>query len=55
MDCSPRFIAECRYFNREIKYFNKFWNLGLKVRKFDIENNFEKLFLTEEDKIIEYL
>ena len=55
MDCSPRFIAECRYFNRDVKYFNKFWNLGLKVRKFDIENNFEKLFLTKEDKIIEYL
>lgn len=55
MDCSPRFIAECKYYNREVKYFNKFWSLGLKVRKYDIENNFEKLFLTKEDKIIDYL
>ena len=55
MDCSPRFIAECKYYNRNVKYFNKFWNLGLKVRKYDIENNFEKLFLTKEDKIIDYL
>lgn len=57
-DCSPRFIAECKYLNKEVEYFKIDYldiDLGLKYRIYDIENNFESLFLTEDDQIINIL
>ena len=54
-DCSPRFIAECKYFEKEVKYYNIDYledDLGLSYRKFDIETNFESLFLNDDDEII---
>lgn len=54
-DCSPRFVAECKYFNREVLYDIPYFYRGLNVRKFDIDNHFEKLFLTKSDPIINYI
>lgn len=54
MDCSPRFIPECKYFGKEIIYDAPIYH-GLNVRKYDTENKFESLFLTKEDKIDEYI
>ena len=55
VDCSPRFVAECKYFNREVLYDIPYFYRGLNVRKFDIDNHFEKLFLTKSDPIINYI
>jgi len=57
-DCSPRFIAECKYYNKEVVYHNiDYWetDLGLLWRKWDIDNDFESLFLTDSDDIIPIL
>ncbi len=54
-DCSPRFIAECHYFGKEVVYHDIDYldtDLGLKYRIYDIENNFDSLFLNEDDEII---
>ena len=59
-DCSPRFIAECKYFNKNIiyhdidsKYLEK--DTGLKYRIQDINNNFDSIKLKDNDEIIEIL
>lgn len=54
MDCSPRFIPECKYFGKEIIYDAPIYH-GLNVRKYDTENRFESLFLTEEDPLNEFI
>lgn len=54
MDCSPRFIPECKYFGKEIIYDAPIYH-GLNVRKYDTENNFESLFLTKEDPLDELI
>jgi hypothetical protein len=57
-DCSPRFIAECKYYNKEVIYHNiDYWDIdhGLRVRKWDIDNDFESLFLNSDDSIITIL
>jgi len=57
-DCSPRFLAECVYFNKEVIFHNiDYWeeDHGLRVRWDDIQNNFESLYLKEDDPIIEIL
>ena len=54
-DCSPRFIAECKYYGKQVIYHNiDYWDtdLGLYWRKWDIDNNFESLFLTKDDEIV---
>jgi len=54
-DCSPRFIAECKYYNKKVIYHNiDYWNIdkGLSVRKWDIDNDFNSLYLTDADPII---
>lgn len=54
-DCSPRFIAECKYFNKKV-IFHKidYWNedRGLYWRVWDIENDFDSLYLKSDDEII---
>lgn len=55
-DCSPRFIAECKYYNKKVIYHKiDYWkeDLGLYWRKWDIENNFNSLFLKIDDPIVE--
>jgi hypothetical protein len=59
-DCSPRFIAECKYYNKNIIYHDideNYLNVdtGLKFRKYDIDNNFKSLLLNENDEIVSIL
>lgn len=54
MDCSPRFVPECKYFGKDIIYDAPIYH-GLNVRKYDTENRFETLFLTEEDTLNELI
>ena len=57
-DCSPRFIAECKYYGKEVIYHNiDYWDvdLGLYWRKHDIDNEFDSLFLRDADEIIPIL
>jgi len=54
-DCSPRFIAECKFFNKKVIFHNiNYWNddLGLKYRVYDVEHDFQSLHLTKNDEII---
>lgn len=54
-DCSPRFIAECKFYGKEVIYENLTSSRGLEIRKYDIEHNFEKLFLTKNDPLADYI
>lgn len=57
-DCSPRFIAECVYFNKKVVYHNiDYWDVdhGLRWRQWDIDNDFSSLFLEPGDEIISIL
>jgi hypothetical protein len=56
-DCSPRFIAECEYYNKEVVYLIDYLeeDKGLFWRKYDIENNFKSIFLNENDEIIKII
>lgn len=53
-DCSPRFLGECKFYNKEIileiDYLEE--DLGLYYRWRDIQEDFESINLTEEDDII---
>ena len=50
IDCSSRFIAECKYYNKEVIYNNVQMDKGLEVRRNDIQNNIN-LELKEDDEI----
>ncbi len=58
-DCSPRMIAECKYFGIPVIYddgINEDYleiDTGLMARKWDIENDFDSLYLDGSDIIIE--
>ena len=57
-DCSPRFIAECKYYNKQVIFHNiDYWDedLGLYWRNWDIENEFDSLFLRGNDPIVNIL
>lgn len=54
-DCSPRFPAECRFYNKKIIYDIPFLYGGLKTRIYDIEHRFDKLFLTANDPLYELM
>lgn len=54
-DCSPRFIAECHHYGRDVIYHNiDYWSVdtGLKWRKWDIDHDFSSLALTPDDEIV---
>lgn len=54
-DCSPRFLAECKYYNKVVIYEGiDYWDEdhGLRVRVDDIDNDFDSLYLKEDDEII---
>ncbi len=55
-DCSPRFICECKYYNKEVIYDLNQIYLGLNVRKYDLETKgWQGLELTEGDDLIKYI
>ena len=59
-DCSPRFIAECVYYNKDVIYDNiddAYLDIdtGLKYRRYDIENDFDSINLKPDDEIIDIL
>ena len=59
-DCSPRFIAECNFYNKNVIYHeinNDYFEIdtGLKYRKYDIENDLNSINLKENDDIIEII
>jgi hypothetical protein len=62
MDCSPRFLAECRHYNKPVildpvvdtqEYMDR--DPGLRVRLLDIEESWDLLHLQEDDEIIDIL
>lgn len=57
-DCSPRFIAECEYYGKEVIYYKiDYWedDKGLYWRKWDIENDFESISLNQDDELVDIL
>lgn len=60
-DGSPRFPAECKYYNKNVIFHNDIdatylqKDTGLRWRKHDIEHNFDSLYLTENDDIFEII
>lgn len=56
-DCSSRFIAECKFYNKEVIYEINYIeeDRGLYWRKHDVENDFDKVVLKENDAIINIL
>ena len=57
-DCSPRFIAECKWYGKIVEYFNiDYWeeDLGLKYRVWDIAHDFKSIQLKEDDEIVTIL
>lgn len=52
LDCSPRFIAECRYYGKEIIYDINYLDKGVEVRKND---SLEDITLTKDDYFLELL
>lgn len=57
-DCSPRFIAECRFYNKKVIFYKiDYWDKdrGLYWRNWDVENNFESLNLSADDSILDIL
>lgn len=54
-DCSPRFIAECKHYQKQVVYHNiDYWDEdhGLYWRKWDIDNDFDSLHLRPDDEIV---
>jgi len=56
-DCSPRLIAECKYYNKDVIYHNidnEYLKIdsGLRVRRSDVDTNFKTLFLNNKDPIV---
>lgn len=57
-DCSPRFIAECAWYGKDVEYYLiDYWDvdLGLKWRKHDVANDFDSLHLTDCDELFSIL
>lgn len=55
-DCSPRFICECKYYNKDVIYDLDTIYHGLDVRKYDLETKgWQGLELTESDDLIKYI
>jgi hypothetical protein len=57
-DCSPRFIAECKYYGKQVVFHNiDYWeqDRGLYWRNWDIENDFDSLYLRTSDDIVNIL
>jgi hypothetical protein len=55
IDCSSRFLIECKYFNKDIIFDGDIKDKGLYFRKQDLENDIECLNLKDNDYFITYL
>jgi len=53
-DCSPRFIAECKYYNIEVVYDVNYIDKGLESRKEDLKN-IKTIDLKNDDNIIDII
>ena len=53
-DCSPRFIAECQYYNIEVLYDINYVDKGLEARREDLKH-IESISLNSNDEIIQIL
>ena len=57
-DCSPRFIAECEWYGKDVVYHNiDYWHidLGLFWRKHDIDHDFNGIVLHPGDDIVDLI
>lgn len=54
-DCSPRFIAECKYYNKEVIYEHGYEDVGLNVRIADINKGLEYVSLQAGDAITSWI
>jgi len=57
-DCSPRFIAECKFYGKKVLFHRiDYWeeDKGLYWRQWDIDHQFQTLFLKEDDDIVPFL
>lgn len=57
-DCSPRFIAECKHYGKNVLFHNiDYWDedKGLYWRNWDIENDYDSLDLHYSDDIVNIL
>jgi len=57
-DCSPRFIAECKWYGKNVVYHNiDYWeeDKGLYWRHWDIENDFDSIELKTYDDLVNIL
>ena len=59
-DCSPRLLAECKYYNKEVIFHPKVLKYmeedkGLSARMYDINNDFMSIHLLPDDDIIDIL
>lgn len=57
-DCSPRFIAECKFYGKDVIYHNiDYWNedKGLYWRKWDLDHDFDSIFLKDSDQLVQIL
>ena len=57
-DCSPRFIAECKFYNKDVIYHDidddyLEEDTGLKWRRYDVENDFDSICLKRNDHIVD--
>jgi len=54
-DCSSRLIVECKFFGKEIKYYDiNYCDKALKYRKIDL-NNLNNLDLEKDDTIVQII
>ena len=56
-DCSPRFIVECKHYNKNVIYRDidsdyMSTDTGLKYRRIDIENDYDSILLEQDDEIV---
>lgn len=56
LDCSPRLIAECAFYNIPVHYYKiDYKDKGLEARKYDVENDFKSLELLQSDYLLTLL
>jgi hypothetical protein len=56
LDCSPRLIAECKFYNIPVYYYKiDYEDKGLEARRYDVDNDFKSIELLESDYILTLL
>ncbi len=54
-DCSPRFIAECSYYNKKVIFEHDYVDIGLNTRISDISKGIDTITLKEGDAIASWI